>query len=255
MDQHALAARQFGTQAEAYLASAVHAQGEDLARLAALAHDSGAATALDLGCGAGHASYALAASGVDVTAYDLSRDMLDLVEREARSRGLSAIRTRQGRAEQLPFPDAAFDLVASRLSAHHWLDVDAAMREARRVLRPQGTLVVIDVVAPESPLSDTVLQTVELLRDPSHVRDHRVSEWDALLRRAGFAAPEVSAWRLTMEFASWVARMRTSPLRSDAIRDVFARAPNEVREQLRVRPDGSFDLTLAWMQTRPMARG
>ena len=254
MDQHSLAARQFGTRADAYLGSAVHAQGDDLARLGRVARELGATTALDLGCGAGHASYALAAGGADVVAYDLSRDMLDVVEQQARERGLSQVHVRQGSAERLPFADASFDLVASRFSAHHWPDVESGLREARRVLRPQGTLVMIDAVAPESPLHDTVLQTAELLRDPSHVRDHRVSEWIALLQRAGFAAPEVTSWTLTMEFASWVARMRTSPLRADAIRDVFAQAAQEVREHFRVGPDGSFDLTVAWMQSRPAAQ-
>jgi hypothetical protein len=67
--------------------------------------------------------------------------------------------------------------------------VPAALREMRRVIKPQGTLVIIDVVALESPLCDTLLQTVEILRDASHVRDYRASEWSAMLQQAGFAAP------------------------------------------------------------------
>lgn len=52
--------RQFGDQADAYLTSAVHAQGKDLQRLAMLLQPHGDAHLLDLGCGAGHASFAAA---------------------------------------------------------------------------------------------------------------------------------------------------------------------------------------------------
>jgi tRNA1(Val) A37 N6-methylase TrmN6 len=63
MDQHALAVQQFGSTAARYLASPVHSSGADLDRLAGLARESRISSALDLGCGAGHASYALARGG------------------------------------------------------------------------------------------------------------------------------------------------------------------------------------------------
>ena len=253
MKQHALTAKQFGTTAAAYLSSAVHAQGEDLLRLGLLVQQLRVEQVLDLGCGAGHASFALAAAGAQVTAYDLAPEMLDVVAREAEARQLSGVKTQQGSVDALPFADGSVDLVATRFSAHHWLDVPAALREARRVLKPGGTLVIIDAVAPESPLCDTLLQTVEILRDASHVRDYRVSEWRVLLQDAGFSAPQPDTWTLTMEFATWVARMRTPDVRVQAIRDVFARAPQEARDAFRLQADDSFDLPVAWLQTRSSA--
>lgn len=251
MKQSTLAAEQFGATANAYLSSAVHSQGVDLQRLGTLVRGMQEPVALDLGCGAGHAGFAMAQAGAQVTAYDISAEMIAVVKGEAERRRLN-IRTMQGPAERLPFADATFDLVATRMSAHHWSDVPAAMAEVRRVIKEGGTLVVIDVTAPESPLLDTVLQTVELLRDASHVRNYRVSEWTAMLHAAGFGEPATDAWTLRMEFDVWVARMRTPEVRVKAIRDVLAHAAEEAKAHFQIKDDNSFDLYVAWMQTRPL---
>ena len=58
--QNEAAARQFGPQAQAYVASSVHSAGPDLERLGAIACDMPAARVLDLGCGGGHAAYRIA---------------------------------------------------------------------------------------------------------------------------------------------------------------------------------------------------
>lgn len=241
---------QFGAQAAAYVASAVHAAGADLDRIAERVRAMPGAAVLDLGCGGGHVAFAAAGAGARVTAYDLSAEMLAAVATEAGRRGLPGIETRQGAAETLPFPDAAFDAVLTRYSAHHWRDVPAALSEARRVLRPGGLMVVCDVVSPEDPLLDTHLQAVELLRDPSHVRDYRPSEWRGMLAAAGFAPGAMLASRPRMEFASWIARIRTPAVNAAAIRALQASAPAEVAAHFRIEADGSFLLDSALIEAR-----
>lgn len=251
MDQHALTVRQFGSTAARYLTSPVHSSGADLQRLVEFSRESRLSSALDLGCGAGHASYALARGGVNrVVAYDLSPQMLAVTAAEAGVRGHGQIETRSGPAERLPFPDTSFDLVVTRYSAHHWSDALAAVHEAARVLRPGGTLIVIDVLAPENALMDTVLQTIEILRDLSHVRDYRESEWRGMLEAANFARPDVHRWRLDMEFDSWVARIGTIPARVDALKVVLDELPSEARDYFAVRPDRSFAVDSGWLEAR-----
>jgi ubiquinone/menaquinone biosynthesis C-methylase UbiE len=242
MQQHRLVDRQFGQVAQTYLTSAVHAQGADLDALAALAQATPHAKVLDLGCGGGHVSFAMAPHAAAVVAYDLSDDMLGVVATEAARRGLTQLHTQAGRAEALPFDDAAFDIVATRFSAHDWYDVRTGLAEARRVLKPGGKLVVVDIVAPEAPLLDTLLQTAEVLRDASHVRDYRVSEWQAMLAQAGFTPGTPRTWKLTMAFGGWLARMGTPPVRADAIRDLFDRAADEARQYFAVADDHSFTI-------------
>ena len=67
--------------------------------------------------------------------------MLSQVEQLAAEKGLANIRTEQGDVANMPFPDATFDLVASRYSAHHWPDPQQALYEFARVTKPGGVLV------------------------------------------------------------------------------------------------------------------
>ena len=120
--QHAVVDDQFGPRAESYLTSAVHSAGEDLCELRALVQAQPAATALDLGSGAGHVAFALSPFVCSVVAYDLSPAMVAIVAREAARRGLDNIEARQGPVEVLPYADASFDLIVSRYSTHHWRD-------------------------------------------------------------------------------------------------------------------------------------
>lgn len=239
------AARQFGPQAQAYVASEVHAHGPDLDRLEAIVRSLPGARVLDLGCGGGHAGYRAAPHVRDVVACDVSPEMLAAVTAEAARRGLGNIAVQQAAAEQLPFPDGAFDLVVCRLTAHHWDDLDAGLREARRVLRPGGTALLIDVVAPGLAAADTHLQAIELLRDTSHVRDYRIDEWTGALARAGLAVAALGTHRLHMAFDSWVARMRTPEGNVAAIRALQAGATTAVRQALAIGGDGSFWIEVA----------
>jgi SAM-dependent methyltransferase len=233
-------ADQYGGRAAAYVTSATHASGADLDQVEALARTMPAARALDLGCGGGHVAYRMAPHVAAVTAYDLTPSMLDAVLREAAQRGLPGITVQQGAAERLPFADASFDLVVTRFSAHHWRDLQAGLREMRRVLAPGGRALVIDTVSPGVPLLDTFLQTIELLRDPSHGRNYSLAEWHQALAQARLAAQASQVRRLRLDFASWVARMNTPPVHVAAMRSLQAGASEDVRRYFELEPDGSF---------------
>jgi len=251
VDQAELSSTQFGSRADAYLASSVHARGADLERLRVLSESIRPAHVLDLGCGAGHASFAMARGGARrITAFDPSAQMLAVVAREAAARGHETLDTQAGSAESLPFADASFEIVATRYSAHHWANVPRALAECARVLKPGGRLVVIDVVSPEDQVLDTALQVIEFLRDSSHVRNYRISEWSAMLCAAGFETPSVDSWRLPLEFRSWVARIGTSAPRIAALETVFADFSDEARRYLEVGANLSFVIEAAWMETR-----
>jgi ubiquinone/menaquinone biosynthesis C-methylase UbiE len=237
-----LVGNQFGSQAAAYLSSAVHAQGADLDALAALVKDQAHARVLDLGCGAGHVTFSVAARAQDVIAYDLSSEMLDVVAQTAAERGLRNVVTRKGVAEQLPFATESFDYVLSRYSAHHWHDFEAALREVSRVLKPGGIAGFVDAVSPGAPLLDTYLQAIELLRDPSHVRNYSRAEWEAAMVRASLRPASVTAYRVRLDFVAWIERMRTPKVQVDAIRALQIAMSDGVTRHFDIGADGSFTL-------------
>ena len=128
----------------------------------------------------------------------------------------------------------------SRYSAHHWSDLGLALREVRRVLKPGGVAAFVDVLSPGSPLLDTYLQTVEVLRDTSHVRDYSSAEWMRQLSEAGLHVRNSSRQRLRLEYTSWVERMRTPEVLRAAILELQKAMGQEVRDYYDIQADGTF---------------
>jgi ubiquinone/menaquinone biosynthesis C-methylase UbiE len=241
----------FAPRADAYVTSAVHATGADLDQLAALFAGKGIGRMLDMGCGGGHAGFAVAPHVGQVVASDLLPAMLEVVAREAARRGLANLQTQQAAAEQLPFPDAGFDAVVTRFSAHHWADLAAGLREAARVTKTGGLGVFMDAASPGGAALDSFLQTIELLRDPSHGRDYTEQEWRAALTAAGFTVHAVTWRRLRLDFTTWIERIGTPPLHAQAILALQRCASESVRAHYALEDDGSFLLdTIAIETTR-----
>ncbi|AXY32048.1 methyltransferase domain-containing protein [Yersinia pseudotuberculosis] len=175
-----------------------------------------------------------------VVSYDLSAQILQVVMQAAADKKLTNIEIQQGLAESLPFADQSFDIVISRYSAHHWHDVGKALREVKRVLRPGGKVIFMDVVSPGHPVLDIYLQTVEVLRDTSHVRNYSPGEWLSLFTEGGLVINEVTSDRLYLEFSSWIARMRTPVHFATAIRELQKLASDGVINHYAIQADGSF---------------
>jgi ubiquinone/menaquinone biosynthesis C-methylase UbiE len=180
---------------------------------------------VDIGCGEGHLTRALAALGARVTGCDPF-----ISETGWTSHNRGSYRLVKASADALPMPDAAADLVLFVFSLHHvpGPKLDAALAEARRVLRPSGRLYIAEPIA-EGPHQ----YVMELFHDETLVRKAAA---EALSRsaRPRFAADRISRYidpRRFTDFDDFAGRMIANmrfngyteeAVRAPAVRDRFA---------------------------------
>lgn len=245
------AAEQFDRVAGSYATSPVHAQGPDLEWLVEALQPAPDWQALDLGTGAGHAAMAVAPHLAQVTAVDLAEAMLAVARRLAVGRNIENIVFQSADVQALPFADHTFDAAFTRYSAHHWDDPAGALQEAARVMRPGAPLVLIDTISPGEAALDTFSNGLEMLRDPSHVRNARVVEWRTALQEAGFAVESVREWPIVLHTNEWLARAGAQSWRADACRQLLQDASLRARAVFAIAEDGShFNLHCALLLAR-----
>ena len=233
--------KQWSSLAEAYLASPTHASGEDLEWLLDLAAPAASENALDVGTGVGHVLVRLARRARLVVGADATPGMLEgartQIGRERIDNALIVVTP----AETLPFLDASFDVATCRLAAHHFNDAGAAFREIHRVLRPGGRFVLSDNYAPDDEALDRFINTLEALRDASHVREYTVLGWRDLLEQAGFRVTDERRGTIHIETEPWLARSRTPEDRATQVRALLRDAPPAAVEAFGIDERG-FDL-------------
>ena len=134
---------------------------------------------LDVAGGTGALAEALAGRVGEVTVSDISEPMLAYVAAPARAV--------VARAEQLPFPDSSFDLVACVRALHHVDSPTRALDEMARVVRPGGRIVIEDFLADPDPDRARHWEEIERLRDPGHRRLVAAGEVRSRLLAEGLA--------------------------------------------------------------------
>ena len=135
-------------------------------RLRTLLAPNGEERALDVGTGAGEIAIALAPLVRQVIGIDLVAELLE----EGRKRAPANVELIEANATALPFEPGSFDIVASARTFHHVPRPELVLAEMNRVLRPGGTMLVVDQLAPGDPLAAIELNTFERARDPSTTR-------------------------------------------------------------------------------------
>ena len=212
-DIHRKVSAQFAPTAALYATSAGHANLAVLAELVELTKPEPTDRLLDIATGAGHVALAFAPKVKEATAFDLTPSMLQQAEQSANDRGLTNVKTVQGQAESLPFPDGSFEIVTARLAPHHFADVSSFVGETARVLVTGGKFLLVDSIAPDDDELDRQINHLELLRDPSHVRNYRSTEWQELAEQHGFVIEHVHVGMHSggtrMELFGWMDRIGT----------------------------------------------
>jgi SAM-dependent methyltransferase len=184
--------------ARLYRESGAHREGPDLDLVVEWA--SGARTALDVATGGGHVARRLREAGLQVVTCDPAPGMRpDVI----------------CRAEDLPFADGSFDVVACRVAAHHFEDVRAAVAEMARVSADR-VLVVDNLHIGEQA------EEAERLRDPTHVRNYSEAGWRELLESAGLSVDAVERFDKPIELGPWLERAGCTGEEAERVRELLS---------------------------------
>jgi SAM-dependent methyltransferase len=170
--------------AEGYRTSATHMSGDDLERVVELCDPGPGVKALDVATGGGHVARRLREEGCQVVTLDPAPGM-----------GADVV----ARAEDVPFADGSFDVVVTRIAAHHFADIRAAVAEMARVT---NRLVVVE----DTLFLSEQQEAAERLRDPTHVRSYSEAEWRVFLEEAGLEVKQVEHFEKIHVLSEWLAR-------------------------------------------------
>jgi SAM-dependent methyltransferase len=173
--------------AQAYRDSAIHSSGDDLDLVVEWCEPAEGVSVLDVATGGGHVARRLRERGANLVTVDPAPGMqADVI----------------APAEHLPFADGSFDAVACRLAAHHFSDVLASVKEMARVAKHR-------VVICDNTFVSEASEEADRLRDPSHVRNYGVAEWESFFELAGLAVAEQSFMERPLDIEQWLARAQT----------------------------------------------
>lgn len=248
---------QFGRTAESYVRNSGFAGGEDLAETERLLQPTSEDTLLDVACGGGHTALYFAPKVRSVVASDLTMQMLKKAQEFISEEGkIENVTFREADAEDLPFPAGAFTLLTCRIAPHHFPDVPRALREFYRVLRRGGRMVVIDTLLPDDPEIAEFYQTMEKMRDPTHIRAYTRAEWTRMAEDAGFIVQTTKTFPKTHEFQEWARRAGLNRDGIQRLNQFFIRAPAKVHDFFQVETfagevENYTDTKLLIYATRP----
>ena len=160
----------------------------------------GAKNALDVATGGGHVARRIREAGVNVVTVDPAPGMkADVL----------------GSAEDLPFAPDSFDVVACRVAAHHFEDIEKAVAELARASRDR-------VIVVDNLFLDDQAEEADRLRDPSHVRNYTEAEWRELYEAAGLRIEELKRMPKPIEVEPWLERAGTPDADAETVRDLLA---------------------------------
>ncbi|HET8874484.1 MAG TPA: class I SAM-dependent methyltransferase [Gaiellaceae bacterium] len=183
--------------AQLYRESEAHREGEDLDLV--VEWSKGAETALDVATGGGHVARRLREAGINVVTIDPAPGMRpDVISR----------------GEDLPFADETYDLVACRVAAHHFDDVEKALAEMARVSRDR-------VIVVDNLFLDERAEEADRLRDPTHVRNYTEAEWRELFELAGLRIKDIRRLPKAIEVRPWLERAGTPDADAERVRELL----------------------------------
>jgi ubiquinone/menaquinone biosynthesis C-methylase UbiE len=203
--------KQFTRTADAFSKFAVRDTPEVLAEKVEFAKPQPTDLVLDVACGPGAFVLALAPRVRLARGIDLTPEMLRQAREFQLARMISNVTFECGEAEQLPYPDASFDLVSCQMAFHHLPKPELVLKEMVRVTKPQGRLLVIDTLSPEIDSKFELHNRIEKSRDPSHTLSLRLTTYLQMFDDHSLEVARQAVRRRQRSFNQWMRRAGSEP--------------------------------------------
>jgi ubiquinone/menaquinone biosynthesis C-methylase UbiE len=219
-EQRRLIVEQFTKQAVPF-AEMPHHNDEDTNRLVIETAGIGPNdTVLDVACGPGLITSAIAGIARHVTGIDITPAMIDEARKRQQSMGLANMDWKVGDVLPLPFPNSSFSAVITRYSFHHFLDPQAVLQEMVRVCHPGGQVAVVDVFMSTSGQAEAY-DRMEKLRDPSHTHALLLAELTGMFHDVGLTGMKTAFYKLDVELERLLKASCTKPEDAEVVRRIF----------------------------------
>ena len=229
---------QFSRQAVPFSTAAPIRDAGALGRIVAASGAGPDDVVLDVACGPGLVACAFARAVRHVVGIDVTPAMLARAREVAQGQQVTNVEWHCGDVTPLPFADGSFTVVVSRFAFHHFPEPAAVLAEMRRVCRPGGRVVVVDLLASPDPAKAAAFHRMEVLRDPSHARALPLTELRALFPGEGLPPPQEILYGMDVELDAVLARSFPAPGSAPEIRRLFEEALADDGFGLALRRDG-----------------
>jgi SAM-dependent methyltransferase len=197
---------EFTLQADSFAESAAMSAVETLGILIDLAPADPGAAWIDLACGPGIVSRALARRVGSVRGVDLTPAMLERAAKDAEAEGVANVSFAAGDATALAAEDDSYDGAITRFSLHHIPAPGRVIEEMARVVRPGGTVVVGDHLTDDDGEAAAWHQEIERLRDPTHWASHSRRRLRSMGEAAGLELEAELVAPLVLPYEGWLMR-------------------------------------------------
>lgn len=175
------------------------------------------AVVLEVGAGTGHFLSLFDELAASLIAVDITPAMLQQARKDHRR-----IAALVGDGARLPLRSGSVDLAATAQMLHHVAEPLPILNELRRVVRPEGAVLIVDQVAPERFEEAVAMSELEKIRDPSHAASRPPSAFRVLAQAAGLEVADLRVVESPSRFSKWMWPGEFPDARIEAVREFIA---------------------------------
>lgn len=229
--------KQFTRQAKAYANTAQAKDIKSMHRVVGLTKVDHSSTALDVACGPGRLTMALAQCAANATGIDATAALLNIARSEADDLDLENIKFLEGTALSLPFDSDSFDLVSCRAAFHHFEEPEKVLREMARVTSVGGEILIADILGNSDVDKAKNHDALEKLCDPTHVRCLPSETFHSMFAQQGLEVSREIKGKANYDVAGWIEHGGPNPETAAEIEYIFAENSAEDQTGLDARQE------------------